>query len=306
MADLLTLFHTFVRVVEAGSFSAVAVEQNTSQPTVSRQIANLEDHLGCLLFQRTTRSLTLTEDGRGFYAHAQRAVETFAEAQSSVGRRKGKPSGALRLSSPAALANLHIIPRMPRFMRRYPDVLIDLVITDGVADIVEEGIDLAIQVGDLNDNTLIARRIGTARRVIVATPDYLERRGEPQIPADLLNHDCVVHSRLSDWENWSMRGADGMLTMRVSGRFKVNSTDGVRAGVLEGLGIGMVPIWHYSNQEIETGQLKIVLTAYEPEPKPVNAVYSSRRFLSPKVRAMIDFLTHEFELDPRLSIHDAV
>ncbi len=301
MSDVLALFRTFIRVVEAGSFTAVAREQNTSQPTISRQIATLEEHLGSMLFQRTTRSLTLTEDGRSFYDHARRAVETVLEAETAVGRRKGRPTGMLRLSAAVVMGRLHVVPRLPRFMERYPDVSVDLLMNDGFVDMVEEGIDLAIRVGELTDPGLIARRIGTTRRVVVATPDYLARRGEPVTPADLASHDCIVYSRLATGTTWPFHGPDGPMTVPISGRFHVNNTEGVRAAILGGLGIGMVPIWHFVEGEVESGGLSVLLSGFEPRPHPINAVYPSRRFLAPKVRAMIDFLAAEFELDPKLS-----
>jgi DNA-binding transcriptional LysR family regulator len=301
MSDRIALFQTFIRVVEAGSFTAVAAERNTSQPTISRQIAALEDHLGCLLFQRTTRSLTLTDDGRQFYDQAQLAVDAIASAESAVGRRKGKPSGLLKLSAAVVMGRLHILPRLPRFLARYPDVTVELLMNDGFVDLVEEGIDLAVRVGQLTDPGLIAKRIGTTRRVVVATPDYLARHGEPATPADLAGHDCIIYQRLATGANWPFVTAEGPVSVPVRGRFHVNNTEGVRAAILAGLGIGIVPVWHFVDREIETGRVKVLLNAYEPRPHPVNAVFPSRRHLSPKIRAMIDYLAAEFELDPKLS-----
>src|SRR5207247_3916412 len=173
MTDTLALFHAFVRVVEAGSFTRVAQEQNSSQPTVSRQVAALEQHLGARLFTRTTRKLTLTDDGRSFYERAKLAIEVVSEAEDAVGRRRSRPSGALRLATPVVFGRLRVIPHLKEFLSRYPDVSIDHMMSDAKADLVEEGIDLAIRSGDADDTTLIARRIGTTRRVVVATPSYL-------------------------------------------------------------------------------------------------------------------------------------
>lgn len=304
MSDMLSLFQTFVRVVEAGSFTAVAIERNTSQPTISRQIAALEDHLGCLLFQRTTRSLTMTDDGRVFYEHARRTIEAAAEAESMVGRRKGKPSGKLRIAASVVFGRLHVIPRLPRFMARYPDIEIDLIMNDGFSDLVEEGIDLSIRVGLVTDNGLIARRIGTTRRAVVATPDYIARRGMPATPYDLRHHDCIVYSRLATGEHWSFGGPGGPIVIPIKGRFHVNNTEGVRAAVLEGLGLGYVPVWHFIDGEIESGRLVVLLRDFEPPPQPISAVYASRRFLPLKVRTAIDFFASEFALEPRLRVAD--
>ncbi|MBN8534407.1 MAG: LysR family transcriptional regulator [Rhizobiales bacterium] len=301
MSDTLALYQTFLRVVEAGSFTAIANERNTSQPTISRHIAALEDHLGCLLFHRTTRSLTLTDDGRQFYEQARVALDAVASAESAVGKRKGKPTGRLKLSCAVVMGRLQILPRLPRFLARYPDVEVDLSMSDGFTDLVEEGIDLAIRVGELTDPGLIARRIGTTRRVVAATPEYLARKGEPRTPAELADHDCIIYSRLATGANWPFMTAEGTTSIAVKGRLHVNNTEGVRAAVLNGVGIGILPLWHFVDREIETGKVKVLLTKFETKSHPINAVYPSRRHLSLKVRAMIDFLAAEFELDPKLS-----
>ncbi len=302
MSDLLTLFKTFLRVVETGSFTAVAAEFNTSQPTVSRQIAALEDQVGALLFQRTTRALTLTDDGRVLYEQARQTLDSVQQALGSVGRRRLAPSGTLRLACPVVFGRLHIVPRLRAFLARHPEVAIDLVMNDGFTDLVEEGIDLAIRIGEITDPGMIARRIGTTRRVTVASPDYLAARGIPSRPADLAAHDCIVYSRLATGNRWVFSGEAGPVTVAVSGRFRVNNSEGVREGVLAGLGIGVVPVWHFTD-EIASGRLAVILSDFEPQPLPTQAVYPSRRFLAPKVRAMIDFLAHEFELDPSLSAY---
>lgn len=302
MSDLITLFRTFVRVVEAGSFTAVAAEFNTSQPTVSRQIAALEDQLGALLFQRTTRALTLTDDGRVLYEQARQALDSVQQALGSVGRLRGAPSGTLRLACPVVFGRLHIVPRLPVFLERYGDVAIDLIMNDGFTDLVEEGVDLAIRIGEITDLGLIARRIGMTRRVTVAAPSYLAAHGAPAHPGDLADHDCIVYSRLATGARWEFSGAAGPVGVHVSGRFRVNNSEGVREGVLRGIGIGVVPIWHFSD-EIASGRLVVILSEFEPSPLPTHVVYPSRRFLAPKVRAMIDFLAHEFEIDPVLSAY---
>src|ERR1700733_11832226 len=192
MTDTLSLFHAFVRVVEAGSFTRVAREQNSSQPTVSRQEAALEQNLGTRLFTRTTRQLTRTDDGRGFYERAKLAIEAVSEAEDAVGRRRSRPSGALRLAMPVVFGRLRVIPHLKEFLSRYPDVSVDLVMNDTNADLVEEGIDLAIRSGEVIDTSLIARRIGETRRLVVAAPSYLRGKTLPKHPADLASHDCLT------------------------------------------------------------------------------------------------------------------
>jgi DNA-binding transcriptional LysR family regulator len=298
--DLLAALRTFSRVVETGSFTAVAAELNTTQPTVSRQVAALEDHLGARLLSRTTRQLNLTDDGRVLYEHARRLLEAAEEARGAVGRRKGRPAGLLRLATPVVFGRLHVLPRLPGFLARHPEVSLDLVMSDSFTDLVEEGIDLAIRVGEVTDPALIAKRIGTTRRVTVASPEYLARRGEPAAPGDLGAHDCIVYTRLATGPRWTFSSADGPVTVEVSGRLRVNNSEGVREAVLGGLGIGVVPLWLVSD-EVERGLVRLLMRPFEPQPLPMHAVYPSRRFLALKVRAMIDFLETEFALDPVIS-----
>jgi DNA-binding transcriptional LysR family regulator len=300
--NLINLFSTFVRVVEAGSFTAVAEERETTQPTISRQIAALEAHLGCVLFQRTTRSLALTDDGRIFYEHALRTVESLVEAETAVGKRKRKPSGILRLGTAVVFGRLHLVPRLARFMARYPDIQVDLVMNDGFSDLVEENIDISIRVGEVTDPNLVARRIGTTRRVVVATPAYLKRKGMPKHPKDLVDHDCIIYSRLAAGANWTFECEKSVQAFPIQGRFKVNSTEGVRAAILNGLGIGYVPVWHFVDDEIESKKLTVLLDKFQPRAQPISAVYASRRFLAPKVRVMLDFLAAEFALDAKLCV----
>ena len=300
--DLLAPLRTFVRVVESGSFTAVATEQRTSQPTISRQVAALEEHLGTRLLTRTTRALTLTDDGRSYYEHARRVLETLSEAEGAVGRRVGKPAGVLRLATPVVFGRLHVIPRLAAFLARYPDVSVDVVMSDSFVDMVEQGIDLAVRVGEITDASLVARRIGAVRRVTVASPAYLKSRPIPQQPADLVAHDCIVYTRLATGNRWHFEGDGGPVSVEVTGRLRADNSEAVRAGVLGGLGIAVIPTFAF-DKEIETGAVQVLLKMFEPKRLPMNVVYPSRRLLPLKVRAMIDYLAHEFALDPGLSDH---
>jgi DNA-binding transcriptional LysR family regulator len=300
MTDTLALYRTFVRVVEAGSFSAVARELGTTQPTVSRQVAELERRLGARLIGRTTRALSVTDDGRAFHERAREVLALAQEAEGAVGRRRAAPSGLLRMAVPVVFGRLHVLPRIPRFMERHPDVSLDLVMSDGFSDLVEQGIDLAVRVGEVVDPGLVARRIGITRRIAVASPGYLARRGAPAHPADLASHECIVYARLATGRRWRFGGPDGPVEVEVSGRFRVDNSEGVREAVLAGLGIGVLPVWHFG-AELRDGRAVPVLQAFEPAALPTSAVFPSRRYLPAKVRAMADFLAHEFSLDPLLS-----
>ena len=302
MTDTLALFRAFVRVVEAGSFTRVAQEQNSSQPTVSRQVAALEEHLGTRLFTRTTRKLTLTDDGRGFYERAKLAIEAVSEAEDAVGRRRSRPSGALRLAMPVVFGRLRVIPHLKEFLTRYPEVSVDLVMNDANADLVEEGIDLAIRSGEIADSSLIARKIGVTRRVVVAAPSYLRGKALPKHPADLAAHDCLAFTGIPAGVRWQFESPEGPVSVEVKGRVRTRNSEGIREALLSGLGIGYAPIWHFSD-EIETGRLVILLHDYEPKPEPIHAAYPSRRFVPHKTRVMIDFLEQRFAMDPKVNPH---
>lgn len=301
MPDLLALSRTFARCVEAGSFSAVAAEAGTSQPTVSRQVAALEEHLGCLLFQRTTRSLTLTDEGRTYYELALAALDAAAQAEAAVGRRRGRVTGRLRLACAGVFGRLHVIPRLGAFMARHPELDIDLVMQDRTTDLVEEGVDLALRVGQSDDAGLIARRIGLSRRVVVAAPSYLAAHGRPAHPCELRAHRCILYGGLSGGPIWRFTSAEGPVSVEIGGRIRIDNTEGVRAATLGGLGIGYVPLWHFVDGEIESGRLEVLLRAFESPPAPISAVWPSRRLMSPKLRAAVDFFAAEFHLDPKLS-----
>ncbi len=290
----------FVRVAETGGFSAVARESSSTQPTISRTIAALEAHLGVRLLNRSSRAVTLTDDGRAFYAQAMRALEAITEAESSVGRRHAQPAGLLRLGTPVAFGRLHVAPRIPLFLARHPEVAVDLSMNDAFVDLVGEGLDLVVRVGRLEDPSLVARRIGITRRVTVASASYLEQRGVPATPADLGQHDCVVYTRLATGNRWHFNGPDGPITVVVHGRFRADNSEAVREAVINGAGIAVIPVWLFTD-EISTGRVRIILDAFEPSVLPIHAVYASRRQVPAKVRAMIDFLAAAFAASPLLS-----
>jgi DNA-binding transcriptional LysR family regulator len=297
---LLEHIRTFVRAVETGSFTAVAAEQGQSQPTVSRQISALEDHLGVRLMQRTTRALTLTDEGRSYYAHARGLLDAVEEAALAV-RPDAAVRGTLRIAAPLAFARLHLMPRMSRFLADHPELRTDWALGDRPVDLVEEGVDLAIRIGRVTDQGLIARRIGQMRRVTVARPDYFARAGRPQHPADLTSHDCIVYTGLATVDEWHFAGPDGApIVVKVSGRVRVSASEGMRSALMEGLGLAVCPTGLFTD-EIESGRLERVLNPYEPEPLPIQAVYPSRRLVPPRVRAFVDYLVEEFRADPRLA-----
>ncbi len=291
--DILAAFQVFVRVSESGSFSAVAREMGLSQPAISRQIAALEDHFGERLLHRTTRSLTLTDDGKDLLVHATRVLDSLQEAETAVGRRRGTVAGMVRLSVPVIFGRLYLTPRVGKLLAAHPALELDILFNDGLADLVAEGIDLAVRAGMIADSSLITRRLGNVARHALASTEYLARRGAPTTPADLANHDCLMFTQGVSPTHWQFEGPDGKFSIPIRGRFRSDSGEGVREAVISGYGIGMLPAWYFRDEIIE-GSVKILLQEWQVPGIPVHLIYPSRRHLSPRVRAVMDFLVSEY------------
>jgi DNA-binding transcriptional LysR family regulator len=298
--DLLAAFRVFQRVAESGSFSAVAREMGTTQPAVSRQVAALEEQLGARLIQRTTRRLTLTEDGRDLLSHVHRVLDAVDESLGAVGRRRGAPGGLVRLGASVTFGRLHIAPRMGRLLARYPELTLDLSLSDARQDMIEEGLDVVIRAGQITDASLVARRVGSVSMLIVASDGYLRKRGEPASPADLAAHDCIVFDRWPTPREWQFEGGDGPTSVRVNGPFSTNSLEAVREAVLADMGIAILPAYVLPDV-LKGGAVRSILKRWQPPRIALHAVYPSRRHLAARTRAVIDFLIDEFRLDPVIS-----
>ena len=223
--DLLAAFRTFIRISETGSFSAVAREVGATQPAISRQIAALEEHLGARLLQRSTRSLTLTEDGRELLARARHIIEAAEEAEAAIGRRHDTPTGLVRLGCPAVFGRTYIVPNLQALLTRYPGLTIDLIVGDDVVDMIQEGLDLSIRVGEITDAALVARQVGSTFSLPVASAEYLAAHGEPEHPEDLARHACIVFTRVANPTEWTFTSEDGEVTVPVAGRLRTNSIE---------------------------------------------------------------------------------
>lgn len=300
--DLFAAFRTFVRVAEAGSFSAVAREMGATQPAISRQIGALEQHLKARLIQRTTRSLTLTEDGRDLLDHARRVLDCVEEAEAAIGRRQGAPSGLVRIAAPSTFGRMYVAPRMRRLLDRYPELSVELHLSDTVTDLIAGGMDLAIRGGLVAETSLVARRIGASARHVVASAEYLDRNGEPTHPSDLARHSCIVFLQNASPNEWRFDGLGGPVIVPVAGRFRTDSSEAMREAVVAGIGLALAPAWVFGN-DLVTGRLQTVLDSFQAEQVPIHAVYPSRRNLAPRTRAVIDFLLDEFRLDPTISTY---
>ncbi len=299
--DVLTAMKTFVRVAETGSFSAAARQIGIGQPSVSKIVAQLEEHLGSRLVIRTTKKLNLTEDGLRYLEAARATLDAAQAAEMAVTGRGRLPSGRLRLTTSVALGRLHIVPRLARFREQFPDVEVELILSDRFIDLVEEAVDVAIRIGDLQDSGLVARRIGLMRRATVARPDYWDRKGRPGNPTQLADHDCLIFSGPSAGDVWEYHcPTSGQMSVKVNGPLRSSVSDALREAVLGGLGVGMTPYWFWPGGELMDGTLEAVLPDYEPTSRPIQAVFPERRLVSPKVRAMVDFLADEFRKEPSL------
>jgi len=293
--DRLLLMHSFVRVVETGSFSAVARELRTGQPNVSRHIGALERHLGIRLLHRSTRKLTLTPEGERYYAEARRVLDAIAEAESNA-RGDDVPQGLLRVACPTLLGRSHVLPQLKAILTRFPAMEIDMQIGDRYVDLVEEGIDLAIRIGTLKDSALIARRIGSAERLCVASREYLSERPPPRHPLDLCDHQCIVYTLSSAGNIWSFRDVD----VAVRGRFRVNTPDGVCSAALDGIGIAYAPRWLFEDG-LRDGRLQSLLVDYLGPPLPIQFVYAANRLLPRRARVFMDFIADVFAREPALN-----
>ena len=297
--DRLDAMRLFTRVVETGSFSAVAREAGVGQPAVSKQVAALEEHLGAQLLHRTSRNLGLTEAGRTYYEATVRLLSDLDDAESLVGRGQTQPSGLLRVSLSAGFGRLHVVPLLPAFHARYPEVVTDIVVSDRYVDLVEDGIDVAIRLGDLADSGLVARRIGVSPRVTVGSPAYLHRAGAPVTPHDLGRHACVAFTFQRSPRAWTFAGPDGPIQHVPRGPVRANDAEHIRAAVLAGLGLAQAPRWLFS-ADLAAGSVDEVLAAYPAERTPIHAVLPAGRKPAGKVRAFVEHLATAFANDPGL------
>lgn len=289
----------FVRVVEAGSFSAAARLTGTSQSNVSKQVAALESVLGVRLLQRTTRSVKLTEDGANYYEAASRALAAANEADAGVGTRKDV-GGLIRVTAPLPLANTKLIPVIAAFLARHPDVSINLALSNQAMNLVSQGIDVAVRVGASDVSSTLPRRIGTARRLVVGAPAYLDRAGRPDTPAELSEHRCLTYSLLGGGGEW--RFTDGT-NVRVEGPLSADSPEALRAAALAGMGLVLSANWLFDD-DIACGRLEKLLPDWEPEPMAIHAVLPSDRHVAARTRLFVDFIADALAADPLLSVEE--
>ena len=288
--DRLAALEAFARVAETGSFSAAARALNRSKSLISRQISALEAELGARLIARTTRSLTLTEAGRGYHGQVARILSQIEEADLSVGQLQATPRGRLRVNAPMSFSLLQLAPALPDFLALHPEIDIDIAMNDRRVDLMEEGFDLAIRIGRLADSSLVARKLGEMRRIVCASPAYFAAHGRPETPADLRFHACLCYSNADTVDEWRFTDPGGRpVAVEVKGRVRANNGDLLRLAALRGLGLVDLPGFLVEG-DIASGALAPVLEPFIRQEGGVYAVYPHARYLPPKIRVFIDFL----------------
>lgn len=287
----------FVNVVETGGFSSASRKTGISTTLISRYVAQLENNLGVLLLQRTTRKVTTTQIGYAYYQRCLPLLDGIDELEGMVKLTHVKPSGKLVLSAPTSFSEIHLMPVLSDFIEQYPEVNIDLQLTDRFVDIIEEGIDIALRIGNLHDSSLIARKILPITLVVCASEEYLVQAPLLREPKDLAEHRCIIDSNYKQGSHWLFQKNSQEIEIEVKSTIKVNSVRAVRKLLLKGAGVGICPLFAVDD-DINNGRLTRVLSSYGTTELGLYAVYSHRRHLSVKVRSFIDFIIKHFSTNP--------
>ena len=286
---------SFVAVVDAGSFVRAADVLDTSKAAVSRHVAELEQRLGVRLLNRTTRKLSLTDDGQTFYHRCTEIIAAINDAECELSSRSAEASGLLRISVPVTFGILHLAPLWGVFLSQHPKVTLDVSLSDRTIDLVEDGFDLAIRISQSPHPSLIGRKLASTRMVLCASPEYLQQRGMPARPQDLADHDVISYTYWSSRDEWKFDGPDGPVTVKTNPRIHANSGDTCRAAALQDQGIILQPSFLIEG-DLRSGALKEILPAYKSVELGIYAIYASRRQLPLKLRHMIDFLADAFRI----------
>lgn len=298
--DTVMAMRSFIRVVETGSFSAVAKEQNTNQATISKRIAALEDKLGTRLLVRGSRNHTLTETGKTYFERVTNILVAIEEAETEASSLTATPKGHLRVTLPTMFGSMYIAPVISEFLATYPEISLDFKFDENSVDLIKEGIDLAIRLGDLQDSSMIAKNLGYDELIIVASPSYLAKHSEPTKLEQLAAHNCLIYS-LSPKQGtvWMFSDKTQKSEVSVTGNFQCDNGLGLMEMLLADAGIALMPRWSI-DQALNDGRLVHILKDYYKR-YPISAVYPKDRYLPLKVRSFLDFMEKTIKTDPVLS-----
>lgn len=303
--DRFSEMEAFVRVVEDASFSAAARRLRVTPSAVSRMVGHLEGRLDVRLINRTTRRLSLTDEGHAFYARAARILADVDAAEQATQRAGHAPFGILRIHTSIAFGTYQVAPLLPPFLERHPGVRVELTLSDRMGNLLEEGADVGLHFGGISDSSLISRKLAEDRMVVCASPGYLERFGTPVEPDDLRNHSCLTRTaQLAELNIWTFRGADGPYRMTVSGRVEVNNSEALLRMALSGVGVARVAGF-LAGPYVRDGRLRPILADFHTgASEPVCIVYPHRRHVSARVRAFVDYMVDAFTPVPPWTVSD--
>lgn len=287
--DKLQSMQVFLEIAERGSLTAAAAAVGKSLPSVVRILASLEEALQVRLLNRTTRRIALTEEGKVYLEQCRKIVTDIQEAERALIQHQSEPSGTIVVTAPVRFGEMHVAPAVAGFLERYPNTRVDLLLLDRVVDLLEEGVDIAIRIAPMADSSLIARQIGSIRKVVCASPMLLQRLGEPAHPQELANHPCVQFTGVSPNARWEFAGGNGHLTVQVNSRITCNQVGASLEACLAGVGFGRF-LCYQVMPLVRAGRLVMVLRDFEPARTPLSVVFPHNRLVSSRVRAMVDWM----------------
>ena len=298
--DKLSSMKAFTVVANTGSITAAAVQLELSKSMVSKHIAYLENMLDSQLLHRSSRGVRLTELGEQYRDQCKQILTQIEDAESLISQRNQQPGGTLKVTAPTSFGTYHLAPKIANYEKMYSEVSVELSLNDKIVDLVEDGFDLAIRIGKLDDSNLIARKLTETELVVCAAPAYLDHHGIPQTPADLLDHNCLIYKPSTVYDEWLFGGEQGEFSQQVSGDFVTNTGDALRMAAIKERGLVQLPNYIVKS-DIEEGKLQAVLDDYRPAPVPIHAVYPERKNLPATVRAFIDYLQVCYQPVPEMA-----
>lgn len=295
MTSKLDAIKSFVMTVETGSLSGASRKSGLSIATISRQITSLEERLGLKLLIRSTRKIVLTEEGNTYYSSVKNILNDLEHLEINLKDKSEEPSGNLHISAPTLFGRNYLIPILAEFTTLYPQINLEITLLDRPVDLLDEGIDIAIRIGELEDSSLLRRELGKIRWVLCASPEYLKNNENPQNPNELIHHDCLVYSQTKANNEWSFKDHNSVIKIKVPVKMRSNTLDAVVAFALKGRGIVMTPAWFVS-EHIKDGSLRILMPEYEMNPRPISALFTHNHLLAHKVRILLDYLIEQLRM----------